>query len=90
MSTPTILQNPQNEEKNPKRNREGAFSSGMDTSNVQYEDSQSKRLRINPVSEQEDTEGSVEITNTELDMSKGIAPSGETQEPSTSKTQILE
>jgi len=62
----------------------------MDTSNVQYEANQSKRHRLNPVSEQEDTEGSIEIIDTELDMSKGTTPSGETQEPSTSKTQILE
>lgn len=84
MSTPTILQTPQNEENNPKRNREGPSSLGMDTSNVQYEASQSKRPRLNPVSEQEDIEGSVEITNTKLDLSKGTTPSGETHEPSTS------
>lgn len=35
MSNPAILQTPQNEERNPKRNREGASTSGMDTSNVQ-------------------------------------------------------
>ena len=89
MSTPTFLQTPQNEEKNPKRNREGASSSDMDTSNVQYEANQSKRLRLNPVSEQEDTKGSVELTNTELNMSKGRTPSRETQEPSISHTQML-
>jgi hypothetical protein len=79
MSTPPIMQTPQNEEKIPKGNREGASTSGMDTSNVQYETSQSKRPRLNPVSEQEDTEGSVEVTNTELDRSKGTTPSGETR-----------
>ena len=36
MSTPLVFLT-QNEEKNPKRNREEGFSSGMDTSNVQYE-----------------------------------------------------
>lgn len=90
MSTPVVLQTPQMEEKNLKRNRDGASSSGMDTSNVQYEASQSKRPRVNPVSEQEDTKGLVEITNTELDMSKGTIPSVETQEPSISQTQMLE
>lgn len=54
MTTPTILQSPQNEEENPKRNREGASSSGMDTFVVQYEGSQSKRPRLNPISKQED------------------------------------
>jgi len=90
MNTPVVLQTPQNQEKNPKRKREGASNSGMDTSNVQYEASQSKRPRLNPVSKQEDTKGLVEITNTELNMSKGIDPSGETQEPPTLKTQMLE
>ena len=36
----------------------------MDIPNVQYEANQSKRPRLNPVSEQEDTEGSIERTNT--------------------------
>jgi len=50
----------------------------MGTSNIQYETSQSKRPRLNHVSKQEDTEGSVEINDTELDRCKGIAPSEET------------
>jgi len=37
-----------------------------------------KRPRLNPVSEHEDTEGSVEIIDIELDISKGTAPSSET------------
>jgi len=90
MSTLPVLQTPQNVEKNPKRNREEASSSGMGSSNVQYEPSQIKRPRLNPILEQEDVEGSLEIANAELDMSKGTTPSRETKEPSTSKTQILE
>lgn len=34
MSTPLVLKTPQNEEKNPKMNREEGSSSGMDTFNV--------------------------------------------------------
>ena len=45
---------------------------------------------LNPISEQEDTKGLVEITNTELDKSKCTTPFGETQEPCTSQTQMLE
>ena len=64
MSTPLVMQTPQNEEKNPKRNREGASTSGMDTSNLQQETSHSKRQRLNPTSEQEYTEGLAHVTNT--------------------------
>ena len=66
MSIPIVLQTPQNEEKNPKRNKEGASSSGMDTSNAQYEGNQSKRRMLNPVSEQEGTKGFVEVTKLSL------------------------
>ena len=90
MSTPIVLQTPQNEERNPKRNREGASTSGMDTSNVQDEGGHSKRPRLNPVSKHEDIEGSTEVTNIEFDMSRHTAPSRETQEPSTSQTPMLE
>jgi len=77
------MQTPQNEERNPKRTKEEPSRSGRGTSNIQYETSHSKRPRLNPVSEQEHTEGLVEITDTELDISKGIALSEETQGPST-------
>jgi len=56
MSTPPIMQTPQNEENIPKRNREGASTSGMGTSDLRQVTSHSKRQRLNPSFEQEYTE----------------------------------
>lgn len=84
------MQTRKNEEKNPKRNREGASTLGMDTYNLQQETSHSKRPRLNPASEQEDTERSAQVTNTEIGRSRPTTPSGDIQEPSTSQTQMLE
>jgi len=42
MRTPPIMQSPQNEEKIPKRNKEGASTSEMDTLNLQQETSRGK------------------------------------------------
>jgi len=42
------------------------------------------------VSEKEDTDGPVEITNSKLEKSKGIVPSEETQPPSSLETQMIQ
>lgn len=78
-----------NEEKNPKRGREEGSISGTHAFNVQYERGKRKRPRLNPMSEQEDTDGLVEITNFEPKRSKGTTPSIETQPPSSSRTQMI-
>ena len=88
MNTPLVMQTPQNEEKIPKRNIEGASTIGMATSDLQQESN--KRQRLNPPSKQEYTEDSTEVTNTEAERSRTTNPSGGMQEPSTSQTQILE
>ena len=82
------MQTPQNEEKIPKRSREGASTSGRATSDLQQESN--KRQKINPASEQEYTEDSPEVTNTGEERSRPATPSGGMQEPSTSQTQMLE
>jgi len=74
MSTPPVMQATQNEEKAPKRNREGASTLGMATSDLQQESN--KRQRLNPASEQEYTEGLAEITNIEAERSRPTTPSG--------------
>jgi len=84
MSTPPIMQTPHNKEKIPKRNREGASTLGMDTSNLQQETS--KRKRLNPAFEQEYTEESTQDTNTEEERSRPTTPTKGMQEPSTSQT----
>lgn len=89
MSTPPIMKTPLNEEKNPKRGMEEGSCSGKKAFNVQYERGQSKRPRLNPVSEHEYIDGSVEITNSEPERSKGTAPSEETKPPSSSFCIIL-
>lgn len=87
MSTPPIMKTPQNEENITKRNK-GASTSGMATSDLQQESD--KRQRLNLTSEQEYTEDSTEVTNTEVERSRPTTPSGGMQEPSTSQTQMLE
>lgn len=64
----------------------------METTNEQFEISYRKRPKLNPVTEQEDTIKSVEITDTDtmVERSKGTTASRETQQPSTSNTQIIE
>jgi len=51
MSTPPVIQTPQNEQKNPKKSREEASTSPMNTSEAQCETGHSKRQRLNPVTE---------------------------------------
>ena len=62
MNTHPILQTPANEEKNPKRNREEASSSTMETTYELFE--LRKRPKLNPVSEKEENIESVEIFDT--------------------------
>jgi len=88
MSTPPIIQTPQNEEKIPKRNREGVSTSRRATSDFQQESN--KRQRLNPTFEQEYTKDSSEVTNTGAKRSRPTTPSGGMQEPSTSQTQMFE
>ena len=63
MNIPHVLQTPANEEKNPKRNKEEASSSAMETIDELFEPS--KRPKLNLVFEQEENIASVEITDTE-------------------------
>lgn len=86
MTTPPIMQTPQNEEKNLKRSREDATTFIRETSYAQLETSQVKRQKMNLVFEQEDTEGSAEVTNTEGNIIRPTTPSEGRQDPSTSQT----
>ena len=92
MNIPPVLKTPANEDKNPKRNREEGSSSTMETTDEQFEISDMKRPKLNPVTEQEDTIDLVEITDTDtmVERSKIITASGETQQPSTPNTQLIE
>lgn len=51
-----------------------------------------KRPKLNPVTKQEETIESIEITdtNTMVETRKGTTTLGETQQPSTSNTQLIE
>lgn len=51
MTTSTVMQIPQNEEKNLKRGREDATTSARETSYAQPEIRQEKRQKMNPVFE---------------------------------------
>lgn len=63
MNIPPVIQTTENEEKNPKRNRDEASSSAMDTSDELFK--LNKRPKLNPVSEQEENIASEEIINTD-------------------------
>lgn len=91
MNIPPLLQTSANEDRNEKRTREEGSSSSMETTNEQFEISYRKRPKLNPITEQEDTVGTVEITDidTVVERSKGPAASGETHQTSTSNTQII-
>jgi len=69
---------------------EGATTSERATSQAYEKTSQAKRQRVNPVSEQEYTEETTEVTSTERDGSRLATPSGGTLKPFTSHTQMLE
>jgi len=90
MINPLVLRTPTNEEKNPKRNREEASSSAMETIDELFE--LRKRPKLNLVSKQEENIESMEITDNETmgQRSKDISASGETPQPSTSNTQLIE
>ena len=81
MNIPPILQTPENEDRNAKRTNEEGSSLAMDTTDEIFEISYRKRPKLNRVTEQEDTIGTVEITDTDtmIGRSKGPATSGETQ-----------
>jgi len=64
MRNPPVLQTHLNEEKSLKRNREGATTSGRETSQAYGETSQAKRQAINNVSEQEYKKETVDVTST--------------------------
>lgn len=90
MSNPPVLQTPANEENNPKRNREEGSSSAMETT---YELFQLRKMpKLNHVSEQGQNIESVKITDTKTmgQRRKDTAALGETQQPSTSNTQMIE
>lgn len=58
----------------------------MNTSEAQSETGHNKRQRLNPITEQENTEESVQVTTTKADRSRATTPSLDMQEPSTSQT----
>ena len=80
-----ILQTLANEDRNVKRTREEGSRSGMDTTDDRFEISYRKRPKINPITEQQDTIETVEITDTDtmVGKSKGLAVLEETHQPST-------
>lgn len=90
MSTPPNLQNPLNEEKSLKRNREEATTSGRETTQTYANTSLFKRQRLNLVLEQDFTEETIGATSTERERSRLATPFGGTLEPSTSHTHMLE
>jgi len=92
MNIPLILQTPANEDRNAKRTREEGSSSAMETTDDHFEISYNKRPKINPITKQEDTIDLVEITDidTMVERSEILAASGETHQPSTSNTQLIE
>ena len=69
---------------------EGATPSEISTSQTYEETNQAKRQRVNPVSKEEYTEETAEVTSTKRDASRHATPFGGTLEPSTSHTQMLE
>lgn len=90
MNIPPVLHTLANEEKNTRRNKEDTSNSSMDSKYELFE--LRKRAKLNHVVEQEEDIESVEITDTGKmgQRSKGITASGETQQPSTSNTQLIE
>lgn len=92
MSITPILQTLANEDRNVKRTREEGSSSAMDTTDERYEINYRKMPKLNPITEQEDTIGIVEIieTDTMVGRSKGPTVLDETHQPSTSNTQLIE
>jgi len=92
MNIAPILQTPTNEDINAKRTREEGSSLAMETTDDQFEISYKKRPKFNPIIEQEDTTGTMGITDTDtmVGWSKDPTTLGENQQPSTSNTQIIE
>jgi len=90
MNIPPSLQTLASEEKNPKSKREEASSLAMETNDELFDPS--KRPKLNPVFEHEESIALEEITDTETmgQRSEKKALSGETQQPSTSNTQMTE
>jgi len=80
MNIPPLLQTSTNEDRNAKRTREESSSSAMETTDEQFEINYRNRTKLNPVTEQEDTIGTLETTdtNTMVERSKGPTTSGET------------
>ena len=74
-----------------KRTREEGSSSAMDTADEIFEINCRKRPKINPVTEQEETVGIMEITNTDTMVRKRKSPAvlEETHQLSTSNTQLI-
>lgn len=90
MNINLVLQTLANVENNTKRNREEASSSTMETT---YELFELKKMpKLNHVSEQEEDIESMEINDNETmgQRSKVTTTSGETQQPSTFNTQLIE
>jgi len=78
MNVHPVLQNPANEEKNPKRNREEASNSSMEATDEFFE--LRRKAKLNPMSKQEENIALEEINDTETmgQRSKEAVASGET------------
>lgn len=89
MSNHPGLQTPANNDRNLKGNQEEGSSYAMETTDEYFE--LRKRPKLNLVSQQEENIESVEITDTKTmgKRSKDTTTSGETQQPSTSNTQMI-
>jgi len=95
MDTSSILHTPTLQDRNSKRTREEGSCSNKDTTDDRFEIMYMKKLKINPINEQEETVETVEIvqiidTYTVVKESTTPAASGETHQPSTSNTQIIQ
>lgn len=80
------------QDRNVKITKEEGSRSKMDTTDDRFEISYRKKPKLNPVTEQEETNEIVEIidTDTMVEKSKGPVFLEEAHQPSTSNTQIIE
>jgi len=85
MINPPVLQTPLNEDRNLKRDRDEATPSSRPVAQTY-----AKRQRLNRYAEQEYIGETAGISGVERTESMHNTPSGGTQEPSTSQTQMLE
>lgn len=92
MNITPILKTLAKEDRNVKRTREEGSTSVLDTTNEQFEISYKNRPELNPVTQQEDTIDTLEITDIEAMVGRNKGPTAleETHQPSTSNNQLIE